>query len=66
MYTYFHLVGSSLAGEHFDGAIVTAIVIAMVVWLFMQLAVPAELEMTVGHQPFSNPFQGFGKANPVC
>ena len=62
MYTYFHLVGSSLAMEHFDGAIV----IAMVVWLFMQPAVPAELKMTVGYQPFSNPFQGFGQANPVC
>ena len=26
----------------------------------------AELEITVGHRPFSDHFQGFGQANPIC
>ena len=25
-----------------------------------------ELKMTVGNRPFSDQFQGFGRANPIC
>ena len=52
------------------GFVYEVVCVFMSVCVFVSLCVccvcVAELEITVGHRPFSNHFQGFGQANPFC